>query len=170
MATNFFGPVTIGTKVTVESGATYIRTKVEAGGRYYEGITDKEQVEEAEAELMPPLTDDDLVIYINALAPQINVQNKWFAIVKPLMWIGEIQPKDYDGAVAYIHRLFPKGLHKEFTADDIRKIDTLCFDKPLEKWSDEKAPIHGARYLSMKSLTEAFFGMISQHEKRAEKK
>lgn len=168
MATNFFGPVQIGTKVDVEAGGTYIRTKVEAGGNYVEfSGRDKEDDDEAEHDqLLEPVTDEDVKRYIDIMIPQIVNQNHWYAIVRPLMWRSVIIDGDYEGAVSYIRRLYPDGLWKCPTTDDLRRLDACSMRKSLDKWSEDDAPIHGARFYKMHSLATAFLAMLSSHRPR----
>jgi len=165
MAINFFGEVQIGTHVVVESGASYTRTKVENGGVYNEYVG-KDAIQDNETEQVETVAvdnegdDDKLVQFIASVSKSFKKQNHWFAIIKPLMWKGLIAEGDYEGAVTFIKKLFPNGVNKQFTADDIRKLDCFSMSKKLEKWDENNAPLHGARYMVIKAYTEAFWNLI----------
>lgn len=162
MATNFYGTVNIGTKVDVEPGGTYIRTKVESGGTYNEYAADKVEGKETKTE-KTPLTQQIIKSYIDLLIPEIKMQNQWFAIYKPLVWAGVVSDTDYTGTYNYIHGMYPNGLEVDFKVDSIRKLDVDSMRKTLDKWNEKDAPVSGARFYKIEGLAKAFYGMLQNH-------
>lgn len=163
MATNFYGTVNIGTKVDVEPGGTYIRTKVESGGTYIEYGADKIDGTETEETEKTPLTPQIIKSYIDLLIPEIKHQNQWFAIYKPLVWAGIVGNSDYVGAYNYIHGLYPNGLKVDFNIDNIRKLDVDSLRKTLDKWNESDSPVSGARFFKIEGLAKAFYNMLMKH-------
>ena len=162
MAINFFGETKIGTQVKVEAGGTYIRTKVEPGGTYneYSAAADDDVPEEQKE---PMVVDRDMLkSYILGVSAGFTQQNHWFAVVKPLMWKGLVTDGDYEAGIRYVHELITEGIKPDFSTDDIRKMDCLSMSKPLDKWTEDDAPISGVRFTKMKALCTAFWDLIKE--------
>lgn len=146
MATNFYGPVTIGTKVDVEEGGTYIRTKVEAGGVYNEYSSGEEKLEDKEK----PVSNEDADRLQDAAAirvvmamidekdqtPVFKYATQWQAVYRIFV--------DYRNWTSE-YRSFSKQINDiqdwriPCTEDAIQSIGESYFHKPYKEWNETES-------------------------------
>lgn len=156
MATNFYGPVTIGTKVDVEQGGTYIRTKVEAGGVYNEYSNGEEVVEKAqdkgEQKNVTPeearrLEDIAAIRVVMAMMNEdkfvFKLATQWQAVYRIFVdyrgWTTE-----YRGFTTQINEL--DEWRVPCTEDAVQSIGESYFHKPYKDWNENESGLKSGVY------------------------
>ena len=81
-----------------------------------------------------------------AVATQIKVARHWLGPCRVLMDRKFIQEGRYDLFCAIVRHAVPEHKHLPQEAE-LRRMAVGCFSKSFDKWSDEKAPVHGTHYL-----------------------
>ena len=132
---NFNAPVTVGTFVKVESGATYIKNN-------FPGVTHFEEAKEDDKESQP-LTEDDLKEKIARVRQRISTNRLWFPVCKYMMWRKMVAEGDFATAVNILQRLYPD---LRLNADDLSSLNVLSFRKQIDDWDPADAPVHGTTY------------------------
>lgn len=125
---------------------------IEEGGvkivKNYYGIDDND----GKLDFHNPITEEQLVEKVNFVRDKIgNSQRLWFPVCKSMMWHKLVPEGDFNGAVAILERLFPD---LKLNAKDLSSMNVFCFQDDLEKWTDEKAPVHGATFNKYYSIAE----------------
>lgn len=142
----------------IQSGATLIQKNcdiIENGGvkivNNY-GAGGKQEKDEK------PLTEEELVEKIRFVRPKIGKSHRlWFPVCKYMMWRKMVIEGNFEGAVSIIARLMPEEA-SNLNAKDLSSLNVLCFEKTLDAWKDEDAPVHGTtfnKYLVIAELMDA---------------
>ena len=91
----------------------------------------------------------------------IGNNRQWFSVIKVLMWRGYVCDGDLAGAVAMIQEAMP---NLSLDAKDMSRQNVQSFSKPLERWDESDAPVHGNVFAQYKHI--AAKGMEIIPEKR----
>lgn len=83
---------------------------------------------------------------LRAVAEQIKVARHWLGACRVLMDRKFIQEGRYDLFCNLVRHAVPEHKHLPQEAE-LRRMAVACFSKPFDKWTDEKAPVHGTHYL-----------------------
>ncbi len=108
-------------------------------------ITLKKYIGKSEDKPLPPPNDNVVRGSINAAMALITKKRQWFSVYRTLADANVIQQGDYTGFVNYINKLFPDN-DFGITERSISVMDVGSFTKPVLKWKEETAPVHGKAF------------------------
>ncbi|MCQ2214001.1 MAG: hypothetical protein MJZ36_10220 [Bacteroidaceae bacterium] len=127
---NFNAPVTVGTFVKVESGATYIKNN-------FPGVTHFEEAKEDDKESQP-LSSQSLKDKIESVKHLIKNNRHWFSICKVLMKARKVGIGDFEAAANMILEAYGNNpLPKPIDVKDISKINVGGMKGNPEEWYDD---------------------------------
>lgn len=90
-------------------------------------------------------TREEVVAALWHVGPQIKVARHWLGPCRVLMDAGYIPEGRFDLFCELTGSVLPEHEHLPCEAE-LRRMAVECFAKPFEKWTDEKAPVHGTHY------------------------
>ena len=82
------------------------------------------------------ITDEALHQALTRIAEQISTKRKWFAVYRVLVDESVIYESDW---TTFIDLVSQHTIH-QLDADDLRRLNAMCFARPLAKWTREKSP------------------------------
>ena len=82
---------------------------------------------------------------LTGIASQVEKGRHWLGPCRVLMDCGFIPKNRYDLFCELIGRVLPDHKHQPQAAE-LQRMAVGCFSKDFEKWTDEKAPVHGSHY------------------------
>jgi hypothetical protein len=91
------------------------------------------------------LTERDVEEALKGVAAQVTVARHWLGPCRVLMDREYIPEERYDIFCNLVRKLIPDHKHLPQEAE-LRRMAVECFSKPFDKWTDEKAPVHGTHY------------------------
>ena len=94
---------------------------------------------------IPILTRNDVAYALKRVATIIKTGRQWLAPCRVLMDHSYIATNRYDLFCELVRETLPDHKHLPQAAE-LQRMAVDCFSKPFEKWTDEKAPVHGKRY------------------------
>ena len=90
-------------------------------------------------------TREEVEVALWSVGPLIKVGRHWLGPCRVLMDCGFIPEGRYDLFCELIGSVLPDHKHLPQEAE-LRRMAVGCFSKSFEKWTDEKAPVHGSHY------------------------
>ena len=82
------------------------------------------------------ITDDVLHNALSMIAEKINTKRKWFAVYRVLVDENVIYESDWTTFIDLVSQHADHALD----VDDLRRLNVMCFARPLAKWTREKSP------------------------------
>ncbi|MCR5131139.1 MAG: hypothetical protein K6C10_06730 [Prevotella sp.] len=104
-----------------------------------------------EEELLPPPTDNLVKMGIQIVNLKMKKLRHWYPVYRSLVDANVIEKGDYEGFIEYVNGLFPDN-DFSITKDALQRMAVGSFDKPVKKWKDETAPVHGSTFLFYKEI------------------
>ena len=83
------------------------------------------------------ITDEVLHRSLSEIAESIKTKRQWFAVYRVLVDNNVIYDSDWN---TFIDLVSQHTSHRNLDVDDFRRLNVMCFARPLSKWSREKSP------------------------------
>ena len=83
------------------------------------------------------ITDEALHQALTRIAEQISTKRKWFAVYRVLVDESVIYESDW---TTFIDIVSQHTTHRNLDMHDLRRLNVMCFARPLAKWTREKSP------------------------------
>ena len=83
------------------------------------------------------ITDEVLHRSLSEIADSIKTKRQWFAVYRVLVDNNVIYDSDWN---TFIDLVSQHTSHRNLDVDDFRRLNVMCFARPLSKWSREKSP------------------------------
>ena len=132
-----------------------LRTPRDTQSNIYDSIKqylDEEKKPAQEPKRVP--TQEEVEEAIRYAEPYVETARNWFAAYRVLVDCKFIAQGRYDIFCDLVNYVLPN-LKKKPTPGEIGRLETDCFSKPFDTWTDEKAPVHGKYYLKYVRAGEA---------------
>lgn len=97
------------------------------------------------------ITDEALHQALSKIAEQISTKRKWFAVYRVLVDENVIYESDWTTFIDLVSQHADHALD----VDDLRRLNVMCFARPLAKWTREKSPCPKV-YNEYVSVAQAF--------------
>lgn len=101
------------------------------------------------------ITDEALHQALSKIAEQISTKRKWFAVYRVLVDANVIHESDW---ATFIDLASQHTTHN-LDVDDLRRLNVMCFARPLTKWTREKSPCPKV-YNEYVAIAQAFRDML----------
>ena len=111
------------------------------------------------------LTREDVVRALLAIASQMKKGRHWLGPCRVLMDCGYIPRSRYDLFCDLVFSVLPDHEHLPQEAE-LRRMAVDCFSKPFKTWSDERAPVHGQRYLGYYNAGVAMLKKLPENSQK----
>lgn len=99
-------------------------------------------------------TQEEVEEAIRWVEPYVEGARHWLGPCRVLMDCGFIPKDDFETFCHLVNYVLPDLKTKPNKAE-LGRMATLCFSKPFEQWTDQKAPVHGEHYLKYHRAGEA---------------
>lgn len=83
------------------------------------------------------ITDEVLHRSLSEIAECIKTKRQWFAVYRVLVDNNVIYDSDWNTFIDLVSQHTP---HRNLDVDDLRRLNVMCFARPLAKWTREKSP------------------------------
>ena len=94
-------------------------------------------IEQHKAKESRVITDDALHRALSEIADSIKTKRQWFAVYRVLVDNNVIYDSDWN---TFIDLVSQHTTHRNLDVDDLRRLNVMCFARPLSKWTREKSP------------------------------
>ena len=111
------------------------------------------------------LTREDVVRALLAIASQMKKGRHWPGPCRVLMDGGYIPRSRSDLFCDLVFSVLPDHEHLPQEAE-LRRMAVDCFSKPFKTWSDERAPVHGQRYLGYYNAGVAMLKKLPENSQK----
>lgn len=109
-------------------------------------------IEQQQSKKTHVITDDVLHNALSMIAEKINTKRKWFAVYRVLVDEHVIYDSDF---ITFIDLVMQHTPYNSLDVDDLRRLNVMCFARPLAKWTREKSPCPKV-YNEYVSVAQAF--------------
>lgn len=83
------------------------------------------------------ISDEVLHRSLSEIAEYIKTKRQWFAVYRVLVDKNVIYDSDW---TTFIDLVTQHTANSNLDVDDLRRLNVMCFARPLSKWSREKSP------------------------------
>lgn len=83
------------------------------------------------------ITDEVLHSALSEIADSIKTKRQWFAVYRVLVDANIIYESEW---TTFIDLVSQHTTHRNLDMDDLRRLNVMCFARPLAKWTREKSP------------------------------
>lgn len=83
------------------------------------------------------ITDEVLHSALSEIADSIKTKRQWFAVYRVLVDANVIYESEW---TTFIDLVSQHTTHRNLDMDDLRRLNVMCFARPLAKWTREKSP------------------------------
>ncbi|MBQ9666231.1 MAG: hypothetical protein IJV33_07155 [Bacteroidaceae bacterium] len=82
---------------------------------------------------------------IRGVAPMVEVARQWFAVYRAMVDASVVGEDDFEGFCTLVSDEVPRHGHLP-VRDELQRMATLSFAKPVRRWDAENAPVRGKRF------------------------
>ena len=103
-----------------------------------DGYISRAMVENYKSEQKSTITDDKLRSAINEISHRVKTKRAWFAIYRVLVDADIIADSAWTDFIDLLNLYLPERI--DLDINDLRRINIMCFARPLSAWSRERSP------------------------------
>ena len=102
-------------------------------------------IKAAKAKMAEEIKPVQVTRAIREVAPMVEIGRQWYAVCRVLEDAGVVAEGDYDGFCQMVRAEVPEHPHLP-VRDEIMRMATQSFKKPVGMWNELYAPVQGKRY------------------------
>lgn len=125
-----------------------MRTPCDTTRNIHQSIVRTLNKRKAQTEVKKPIpTYDEAVEALLFVAPTVKTARSWLGACRVLMDCRFISQGRYDKFCELVRSILPT--HDRLPkAAELERMAVMCFSKPFDEWTDEKAPVHGKHFMA----------------------